>query len=76
MNTLLVGLILYGSDIRSESSITHEIHELLLTVLNRNITHMMINPVCRIQLQQDLRAIYNDVVEGDVMEEIFPSAVL
>ena len=60
----------------SEFSRIHERHERLITVLNRNITHMMINPVRRIQLQQDLRAIYNDVVEGDVMEEKFPSAVL
>ena len=53
----------------SEFSRIHERHERLITVLNRNITHMMINPVLRIQRQQDLQEIDNAVVEGDVTEE-------
>ena len=76
MNTLLVGLRRYGSYLRSEFARIHERHERLLTVLNRNITHMMRNPVRRIQRQQDLRAVDNAVVEGDVTEEKKSSAVL
>ena len=44
--------------------------------MNSNITHMMRNPVCGIQRQQDLRAVDNAVVEGDVTEEKKSSAVL
>ena len=54
MNTLLVGLRQDGSYSRSEFPIIHEIHEQLLTVVNRNITHMMRNPLHRIHLQQDI----------------------
>ena len=54
MNTLMVGLRQDGLDLRSEFSRIHDRYELLLTVLNRNITHMMINPVRRIHRQQDL----------------------
>ena len=45
MNTLLVLLKQDDSYLRSESWIIHERHEQLLTVVNRNITHMMRNPV-------------------------------
>ena len=76
MNTLMVGLRQDGLDLRSEFSRIHDRYELLLTVLNRNITHMMINPVRRKHRQQDLRAIDNAFVEGDVTEEQISSAVL
>ena len=76
MNTLLVELRRDSSYLRSEVSIIHERHEHLITVLNRNITHMMRYPVRRIQRQQDLRAIDNAFVEGDVTEEQISSAVL
>ena len=69
MKTLLVGLIRCISYLRSEFTKIHERHERLLTVLNRNITHMMRNTVHRMQRKQDLKAIDNDAVEGDITEE-------
>ena len=54
INTLLVGSRRDGSDLRSEFTIIHERHELLITVLNSNITHTMRNPVLRIQCHKDL----------------------
>ena len=51
MNTLLVVLRRDGSYLRSELAIIHEIHEQLINVFNRNITHMIIKPVRRIQNQ-------------------------
>ena len=41
MNTLLVGLRQDDSYLRSEFPIIHERNDKLLTVVNRNITHMM-----------------------------------
>ena len=68
MNNLVVELRRDSSYLRSEFSIVNERHEQLITVLNKNITHMMRDPVHRIQRQKYLRATDNGVVEGDVME--------
>ena len=76
MKTLLVGLRRDGLYLRLEFAIIHEIHEKLLTVLNRNITHMMRNPVRRIQFQQDFLEIYNAFVKVDVLEEQISYVVL
>ena len=76
MNTLLVGLRRDGSYLRSQFVRIHERHELLLTVFNRNMTRTMRNFVRRIQCQQDLQEIDNDVVEGNIMEQKISSAVL
>ena len=48
INTILVGLRQDGSYLMSEFERIHERHEQLITVVNRNITHMMRNIVCRI----------------------------
>ena len=64
MSTLLVRLRRDGLYLRSEFAINNYIHELLITVVNKNINHMMRNPVRRIQFQEYIRSIDIDDVEG------------
>ena len=68
MNNILVGLRQDGSDLRSEFARVHERHTRFITVVNRNITHMKRNPVCRIQRHLDVQAMDNDVMEGEYLE--------
>ena len=48
----------------------------MIAVVNRNIPHMMRNPVQLIQFQKYIIAIDIDVVKGDFLEEQMSSAVM
>jgi len=69
MNSLLINLRRDNADMRNEVARIHERHEHLLTRMNRNIIHVMRNPVLRHQRQQNNRDVENEIVNAGVVED-------
>ena len=69
MNSLLINLRRDNADLRNEVARIHERHEHLLTRMNRNIIHVMRNPVLRHQRQQNNRDVENEIVNAGVVED-------
>lgn len=69
MNSLLIGMRKDNQDLRSELARVHERSNSRLNVINRNVIHLLRNPVRRYQQQEQQRAIENSVAENDADEE-------
>lgn len=65
MNTLLVNLRRDNADLRGEVARIHERYEQLLKTMNRNLIHLMRNPVLRLQRQQNNRDVDNGIANAE-----------
>ena len=64
-NTLLVNLRHDNADLRGKVAGIHEKHERLLMAMNRNLIHLMRNPVLRLQHQQNHRDADNGIANAE-----------
>ena len=77
MNTLLVNLRRDNTELRAEVARIHERHERLLMTMNRNLIHLMRNPlVGRVQRQQNNRDVEDGIAIAGVIEQQANSALL
>jgi hypothetical protein len=68
MNSLMIGLRQDNAELHAEFSRNAERQERKLTVMNRNIMHLMRHPVTRLQREQQQRTVENALAENDEEE--------